>query len=72
MANKELEYNNLSIDEMVAKLKEKRSEIIEAFAKAYLADTGMRPTEVELVCQEMPMTENKIIEHVYYFRRKQT
>lgn len=70
MAEKSEEYNNISVEEMVKKLREKKHEIIEAFAKAYLAESGLMPSEVELCCQE---TRNgNLIEHVYFFRRKQT
>lgn len=63
------EYNNINTEEMLKKLLEKRNEILEQFAKAYLAETGLLPSQIELVTQQMPV-ENNIIENVYFFRRK--
>lgn len=63
------EYTNISIEEATQKLQENRDQILEEFAKAYLAETKLLPSEVELVChQEM---NGAIIENVYFFRRKQ-
>ena len=70
MAEKQEEYNNISVEEMVSKLRDKKHEIIEAFAKAYLAESGLLPSEVELCCQES--RKDNLIEHVYFFRKKQT
>lgn len=63
-------YTAISEVDAVKKLVEERSKILEAFAKAYLAETGLLPSTVELVTQQMPM-ENNIIETVYYFRRRE-
>lgn len=67
--NKTEEHNNMSIEDAMKTLQEKRNEILEAFAKAYLAETGFNPSEIELVTQQLPMVDN-IIEHRYFFRRK--
>ena len=69
MPEKNEEFQNMTIEQMVAKLAEKRNEILENFSKAYLAETGLLPSEVELCCQELPVN-NGIIEHVYFFRRR--
>lgn len=67
--NKTEEHTNISIEDAMKTLQEKRNEILEAFAKAYLAETSLNPSEVELVTQQMPI-ENGIIEHRYFFRKK--
>lgn len=70
MKEKDITYNGLdSIEKMVEHLAKHRNEILENFSKAYLAETGLLPSEVELICQEMPMKDN-IVEHIYYFRKK--
>lgn len=62
-------YDPISIEEAMKKIRDEKSKILEAFAKAYLAESGLMPSEVELVCQED--TSNKtLIQHVYFFRRK--
>jgi len=61
-------YNNIDINEMIKKLSEERSKILNEFSKAYLAETGIMPSEVELVCQEK--NEDKTITHTYFFRKK--
>jgi len=65
MAEKEEVYNNMTEVEAVKKLAEFKTEILENFSKAYLAETGLLPSEVELHCQQLSATE-----HVYSFRRK--
>lgn len=66
---KNIEYNNLTGEEIVKKLAEERDKILNEFAKAYLAETKLLPSEVELVTVQNP-PENGIIETVYYFRKK--
>jgi len=63
------EFNNLSIDDYVKELHSKRKEIIEAFGKAYLAETKLFPSEIELVCKETKT--GNTIEAIFEFRRKQ-
>lgn len=62
-------YTSISEEDVVKKLVEERSKILEQFAKAYLAETGLLPSTVELVTHQFPV-ENNIIETVYYFRKK--
>lgn len=63
------EFTPITVEEATKYLTEKRLEILEQFAKAYLAETGLAPSEVELVTQQMPVIDNKI-ETVYFFRKK--
>jgi hypothetical protein len=64
----DITYNGIDINEMVKKLSEERSKILNEFSKAYLAETGVMPSEIELVCQEK--IDDKTIEHIYFFRKK--
>jgi len=66
---KENFYENISVAEMVEELARNKTKILEDFSRAYLAEVGILPSEVELVCREMPVKDG-IIEHVYVFRRK--
>lgn len=66
---KDYDLKNVSIEDMVKKLMEFRAEILEDFSKAYLAETGLLPSEVELCNQQV--TENQQIITKYFFRRKQ-
>ena len=66
---KETEHQNISEVEAVQQLIKHRSEILEAFSKAYLAETKLLPSQIELVTQQMPEVDG-IIETVYFFRRK--
>lgn len=66
---KEIFYNNLNIDEMVKQLIKHKSKILDDFAKAYLADSGLKPNEVVLV--EQQVTDNGTIKEInYYFKKK--
>ena len=67
---KDITFNNIDIDAAVKQLAEERDKILSQFAKAYLAESGLLPSQVELVTKQMPM-ENNIIETVYYFRKKE-
>ena len=69
MSENNKEYQNCSVEDMVKKLAEERNKILEAFAKAYLAESGLLPSQVELVTQQKP-TVDHIIETVYFFRKK--
>jgi len=62
-------YTAITVDDAVKKLAEEKNKILEAFAKAYLAETAANPSEIELVTKQMPV-ENNIIETVYFFRKK--
>ena len=59
-----------SIEEMVKKLQEDKFRILEDFSRAYLAESGLLPSQVELVTKQMPMVDN-IIETVIFFRKKE-
>lgn len=50
--------------ELVATIKGKEMEILEAFGKAFLAETGYKPSEVELVSRMDPSS----LVWVFYFR----
>ena len=67
---KESEYKGIDVAEMVKVLAEKRTEILDHFSAAYLSETGLMPSEVELVCVEHPIDKDMKIIHTYYFRRK--
>jgi len=67
---KEEIYNNISIEDAMLELRKKRDEILSDFSKAYLAETSLLPSEVELCCQETVKDAN-MIETVYFFRKKQ-
>jgi hypothetical protein len=66
---KNIELNDISIEEALQTLVKEKHKIIEAFAKAYLAETELLPSQVELVTQQTKT--GNLIEHVYYFRRKE-
>ena len=68
MTKEEIEASNMSIEQYVAKLMQYKSKIIEDFTKAYLADSGLKPSEVELVQKEVKSSGK--IETVFYFRKK--
>jgi hypothetical protein len=63
-------YKAMTAEDVVKKLAEERDKILEAFAKAYLAESGLLPSQVEMVTQQLPMNDQNIIETIYYFRRK--
>lgn len=54
----------MSIDEIMKRIASKSAEIQERFAEAYLAETGLKPSEVEL-CQQ-----NRGNEVVWFFRKR--
>lgn len=67
---KDEEYSNISIEAMVKKLSDERTKILNEFTKAYLAETGLLPSQLELVTRQMPI-DNGIIESVFFFRKKE-
>jgi len=67
MANEKV--YEISVEEAMKKIMSEKNKIIEAFAKAYLAETGLNPSEVELVHQQITNQPN-IIENVIFFRKK--
>lgn len=65
---KEKQLNNISVEEAVAELAKHRNKILEEFSKAYLAESGLLPSQVELV--HKITTEKDIITDIFYFRKK--
>ena len=65
---KEETFSDVNQEEALKKLTEKRDEILNDFAKAYLAETKVLPSEVELVTEQKQ--EGTTIETVFYFRKK--
>jgi len=69
MANEKVEeIFDISSIQSVEELHKHRDKIINEFAKAYLAETKLLPSEIELVCREI--RSEKSIETIYEFRRK--
>jgi predicted naringenin-chalcone synthase len=62
-------FTPITTEEATKYLHDRKVEIIEQFAKAYLAETGLKPSEVELVTKQE--STGMIIETVYYFRKKE-
>jgi len=65
---KEYEIENISLDQMAEQIKKERVKILNEFAKAYLAETQINPSELELVQRQE--SKDGLVETVYYFRRK--
>lgn len=65
---KDYQINNIDEDEAVKEIMKKRLEIIEQFTKAYIAETGIFPSQLELVCEKT--TEDNVITETYYFKRR--
>lgn len=61
-------YTSINEADAVKKLAEERNKILEAFGKAYLAESGLLPSQVELVSEQN--ISGSTIENIYYFRRK--
>lgn len=69
--NKEIintETKGISEEEAMERLTKEKSRILSDFANAYLAETGIAPSELELVVKEVKT--NSTIEITYSFRRK--
>ena len=62
-------HTAISVEDVVKKLAQERDKILEQFAKAYLAESGLLPSQVELVTQQLPIIDGKI-ENIYFFRKK--
>lgn len=54
---------------MLHELQKHKHKILEDFARAYLAEMQILPSEIELVHQQLP-TVNNIIEHKMFFRKR--
>lgn len=65
---KETETQDITVEEVARKLQEHRSEILEQFSTAYLAESGLLPSQVELVHESK--IEEGVITDTFYFRRK--
>lgn len=65
---KEFELNGITEDQAAQELIKNRDKILEDFATAYLAETKISPSEVELVSKQN--TNGTEIETVYFFRKK--
>lgn len=68
---KEIEKDVAGEAEMLHELQKHKFKILEDFARAYLAEQNILPSEIELVHQQLP-TVNNIIEHKMFFRKKET
>jgi len=66
---KEEIFNNITPEQAVQELYKRKTEILNEFAKAYLAESGLLPSQVELVCKETKNTPDQI-ETIYFFRKK--
>lgn len=62
-------YTPISIEDAMKILQTEKHKIIEAFAKAYLAETGLMPSEVEM-CHQQITNQPNIIENIIFFRKK--
>lgn len=58
----------MSEDAVVAEIMKNRQSVLEDFAKAYIADTGLKPSQIELV-HKHETNENEIID-TFYFKEK--
>lgn len=70
MAEKNEEFKGVTADEAYKIILAKRHEILDHFAKAYIAETGLKPSEIELCTQQN--VNGTMIENVFFFRRKAT
>ena len=66
---KEVEIRNINEQEVVQELIKNRNKILEAFTKAYLAETQLMPSQIELVTRQMPIKDG-IIENIFFFRKR--
>jgi len=58
----------ISEEDMVKHIMEKRNEILDAFCKAYLAESGLKPSKIELVHTSKVVGEEII--NTFSFREK--
>jgi predicted metal-dependent hydrolase len=67
---KEINFDIKGITEAEAtlRLRQERDKILSEFTKAYLAETGLKPSEIELVSQRNVL--GSLIEETYFFRKK--
>lgn len=67
--SKEKEFSQISLNEAISKLQEEKHKILEEFAKAYLAETELLPSQIEMCHQQLPIKDG-IIENIIFFRKK--
>jgi hypothetical protein len=70
MAEKNEEYKGLTGDEAAKIILAKRHEVLDHFAKAYIAETGLMPSQIELCTQQV--VNGTTIENIFFFRRRTT
>lgn len=68
MTVKNEEYKALTSEEAVKIILAKRQEILENFSRAYIAETGLMPSQIELCTKQV--TDGTTVENIFYFRRK--
>lgn len=66
---KEQVIEDISMEEVLEKLKDQRNKILEEFSRAFLAESGALPSEVELV--HTSSEEDGKITNLFYFRKKE-
>lgn len=62
------DIKNITEQEAVARLLQEKNKILSEFTKAYLAETGLKPSEIEFVTQKNVI--GAIVEETYFFRKK--
>jgi len=73
---KDFELSNITEEEAMDYLAKHRDYVLNEFAKAYLAETGLKPSQIELVREVRhdkihdKMKEIEIVETFYFRERK--
>lgn len=68
VTDREEKESQLTLTEIAQKLVKERNKVLDDFAKAYLAETKIMPSDLELVVREERTKD--VIETIYYFRKK--
>lgn len=68
VTNKEYEKAMVDVQEAMKEIMSKRNEILEEFCKAYLAESGLMPSQIELV--HTSTNEGNEIINTFSFREK--
>ena len=66
---KDYEVNDISQEEAYQQILKQRNEILGEFAKAYIAESELKPSEIELV-HKSEEKDGEIIETFYFRERK--
>lgn len=66
--NTETTTVNMTPNEIAKKLVMERNKVLDDFCKAYIAETGIMPSDLELVTREE--SDGNRFETVYFFRRR--